>query len=174
MYVGETERRMLSRGLHTNSHIVCQLPTPLLGENVPGSQWAVLSKQLQWQKPDFSVGEGTTPLWPAKSCERKPTKKSRFSSQLTLIQSENNHLKKIPVEGFSYVVQKTRKKTWRWQLLSPWDAWWVLFTVVWLVLLRGYKLPWVQSWIPTRAWGIQPGTLSVSGFDTVVWVPNAS
>lgn len=61
-----------------------------------------------------------------------------------------------------------------WKIEPPHGGWWILFTVVWLTLLRGYKLLLEQNRIPTQAWGIQPGTLSVSGLDTAVWVPIAS
>lgn len=143
----------------------------------------------------------TIPLWPANYCERNYESphfilcsytgaNSWLSCLITacsiMLCSTNFQLNRIPLnvsggkesceillKGFTKTSGKRQTASLRWQIQPPHGGWWVLFTVVWLTLPRGYKLLLERSWNPTQACGIQPGTLSVSGFDTAVWVPNA-
>lgn len=91
-----------------------------------------------------------------------------------LVMCQRKRSCEILLKNLTKTDRKRKTERPRWRIRAPHEGWWVLFTVVWLTLLRGYKLLLEQIWIPTQACGIQSGTLSVSGFDTAVWVPNAS
>lgn len=193
---------LVQHGAHTHihSHALCLpiCPRLFMRENVPGRQRAFLSKQLQQQQPDMGVRVGSHNTSVTSKLLWKNLQKSRFFTPLIqrgklLAQLPHNSLfchvvlhniSWLCFTGSSLVkcclkmsrswAGKKAKESQRWQIWAPHGGWWVLFTVVWLTLLRGYKLLLEKSWIPTQACGIQPGTRTVSGFDTAVWLTTAS
>lgn len=137
------------------------------------------------------------PLWAANYCERSD-ENSTFHTVLIqrgslLAQLPHNSLlchdllHKISSWSFSTSTlviswkkilrwaRKGKQRDQPWYILDLHIGWWVFF-LQWCDwrFWGSYKLLLEQSWIPTQACGIQPGTLSVSGFNTAVWVPSAS
>lgn len=167
-------------------------------ENVPGRQRAVLSKQLQYQQPDMGVRLGSHNTSVTSKLLWKNLRKYTFlyftntkgeifwpgclitaysvmlCSTDFLVMFQHNHSCETLLKNVTKRDRKRQTKSERWQIKAQSCGGSVLCTGVWLTLPRGYKLPLEENWIPTQACGIQPGTLSVSRFDTAVWVPNAS